>query len=190
MASGRGEIPDHRSSPRASKSRINKIPKPDAQYRLDGKRGVEAARIRLALFVILFRRLFIGRPAPPAFHTPNQQRLKCILRFQALLISEKGSECTVKQVKSQPSGCPAHLPYGERVPAVLFLKVDPKDVAVATGGIPFGPGAAASAALIVSLADMPASKKRMLGLSDEFHCASEKKGTHPSAGDGWVPFSA
>lgn len=41
-----------------------------------------------------------------------------------------------------------------RVPLVLFLKYDPKDVVLATGGLLFGPPTAFAMALTVSLAEM------------------------------------
>ena len=41
-----------------------------------------------------------------------------------------------------------------RVPLVLFLKYDPKDVVIVMGGFLFGPSASFSIALIVSLAEM------------------------------------
>ena len=41
-----------------------------------------------------------------------------------------------------------------RVPLVLFLKYDPKDVVIAMGGLIFGPFAAFVTALLVSLAEM------------------------------------
>ena len=50
------------------------------------------------------------------------------------------------------------LAYGAaaagRVPLVLFLKYDPKDVVLAVSGFLFGPAAAFSAAAVVSLAEM------------------------------------
>lgn len=41
-----------------------------------------------------------------------------------------------------------------RVPLVLFLKYDPKDIIIATSGLIFGPLASCSVALIVSLVEM------------------------------------
>ncbi len=41
-----------------------------------------------------------------------------------------------------------------RVPLVLFLKYDPKDVVIAVGGLLFGPLTSAAVALTVSLAEM------------------------------------
>ncbi len=41
-----------------------------------------------------------------------------------------------------------------RVPLVLFLKYDPKDVIIAIGGFAFGPSASFAAALAVSLAEL------------------------------------
>lgn len=41
-----------------------------------------------------------------------------------------------------------------RIPLVLFLKYDPKDIIIATGGLLFGPLTALSIALIVSLVEM------------------------------------
>ena len=41
-----------------------------------------------------------------------------------------------------------------RIPLILFLKYDPKDIIIATGGFLFGPLAAGSIALLVSLAEM------------------------------------
>lgn len=41
-----------------------------------------------------------------------------------------------------------------RVPLVLFLKYDPKDIMIAIGGLIFGPFTSFSVALIVSLAEM------------------------------------
>lgn len=41
-----------------------------------------------------------------------------------------------------------------RVPLVLFLKYDPKDVMIALGGLMFGPFTACSVALLVSFAEM------------------------------------
>ena len=41
-----------------------------------------------------------------------------------------------------------------RVPLVLFLKYDPKDVVIAVGGLLFGPLTTAAVALTVSLAEM------------------------------------
>ena len=41
-----------------------------------------------------------------------------------------------------------------RVPLVLFLKYDPKDVILAIGGFAFGPSASFAAALAVSLAEL------------------------------------
>lgn len=41
-----------------------------------------------------------------------------------------------------------------RVPLVLFLKYDPKDVVIAAGGFLFGPPASLAIALIVSLAEL------------------------------------
>lgn len=41
-----------------------------------------------------------------------------------------------------------------RVPLVLFLKYDPKDVVIAMGGFAFGPSASLAMALTVSLAEM------------------------------------
>lgn len=41
-----------------------------------------------------------------------------------------------------------------RVPLVLFLKYDPKDIVIAIGGLLFGPLASCSLALMVSLAEM------------------------------------
>ena len=50
------------------------------------------------------------------------------------------------------------LAYGAaaagRVPLVLFLRYDPKDVVIAAGGLIYGPAAACSVALAVSLAEM------------------------------------
>lgn len=52
-----------------------------------------------------------------------------------------------------------------RVPLVLFLKYDPKDIVIAIGGLLFGPPAACSAALIVSLMEMiTISETGILGL--------------------------
>ncbi len=41
-----------------------------------------------------------------------------------------------------------------RVPAVLFLKYDPKDIVITLGGLIWGPGMAAMVSLIVSLIEM------------------------------------
>ena len=41
-----------------------------------------------------------------------------------------------------------------RIPVVLFLKYDPKDVIIALGGLSLGPGAAALISVIVSLLEM------------------------------------
>ena len=41
-----------------------------------------------------------------------------------------------------------------RIPLVLFLKYDPKDVIIAISGLIFGPLTSLSVALIVSLAEM------------------------------------
>ena len=41
-----------------------------------------------------------------------------------------------------------------RIPLILFLKYDPKDIIIATGGFLFGPLAAGSIGLLVSLAEM------------------------------------
>ena len=41
-----------------------------------------------------------------------------------------------------------------RVPLVLFLKYDPKDIVIAAGGLLFGPLASFTTALIVSFAEM------------------------------------
>lgn len=50
------------------------------------------------------------------------------------------------------------LAYGAvavgRIPLVLFLKYDPKDVVIAFSGFAFGPSAALASALIVSLAEL------------------------------------
>lgn len=52
-----------------------------------------------------------------------------------------------------------------RVPLVLFLKYDPKDVIIAIGGLIFGPSAAFSIALTVSLVEMfTISENGILGL--------------------------
>lgn len=52
-----------------------------------------------------------------------------------------------------------------RIPLVLFLKYDPKDVVIALGGLIFGPFTAFSAALIVSFAEMlTISENGLLGL--------------------------
>ena len=79
-----------------------------------------------------------------------------------------------------------------RVPLVLFLKYDPKDIVIAAGGLLFGPLASASAALIVSLAEMfTISETGIIGFlmnvvsSCSFACTAawiyRKKRTFPGA---------
>lgn len=52
-----------------------------------------------------------------------------------------------------------------RVPVVLFLKYDPKDIVIALGGFVFGPFAAFAVALAASLAEMiTVSENGLLGL--------------------------
>lgn len=79
-----------------------------------------------------------------------------------------------------------------RVPLVLFLKYDPKDIVIATGGLLFGPLASCSLALIVSLAEMfTISETGIIGFlmnvvsSCSFACSAawiyRKKRTFPGA---------
>ncbi len=52
-----------------------------------------------------------------------------------------------------------------RIPLVLFLKYDPKDIVIALGGLILGPLASCSVALVVSLAEMfTISETGVLGL--------------------------
>ena len=79
-----------------------------------------------------------------------------------------------------------------RIPLILFLKYDPKDIIIATGGVLFGPLAAGSIALLVSLAEMlTISENGVLGFlmnvisSSSFACTAafiyRKKRTFPAA---------
>ena len=82
-----------------------------------------------------------------------------------------------------------------RIPLILFLKYDPKDIIIATGGFLFGPLAASSIALLVSLAEMlTISENGVLGFlmnvisSSSFACTAafiyRKKRTFPAAATG------
>lgn len=82
-----------------------------------------------------------------------------------------------------------------RIPLILFLKYDPKDIIIATGGFLFGPLAAGSIALLVSLAEMlTISENGVLGFlmnvisSSSFACTAafiyRKKRTFPAAATG------
>ena len=79
-----------------------------------------------------------------------------------------------------------------RVPLVLFLKYDPKDIVIAAGGLLFGPFASFTTALIVSFAEMfTISDTGVLGFvmnvvsSCSFACTAawiyKKKRTFPGA---------
>ena len=79
-----------------------------------------------------------------------------------------------------------------RVPLVLFLKYDPKDIVIAAGGLLFGPLASFTTALIVSFAEMfTISDTGVLGFvmnvvsSCSFACTAawiyKKKRTFPGA---------
>lgn len=79
-----------------------------------------------------------------------------------------------------------------RIPLILFLKYDPKDIIIATGGFLFGPLAAGSITLLVSLAEMlTISENGVLGFlmnvisSSSFACTAafiyRKKRTFPAA---------
>ena len=79
-----------------------------------------------------------------------------------------------------------------RIPLVLFLKYDPKDIVIAIGGLLLGPLASFTAALIVSFAEMfTISETGVLGFlmnavsSCSFACTAawihKKKRTFPGA---------